>query len=127
MNKIIFLIAFFSCPFVSISLAQTTIEKYCFLKCTGPLGKNNIRIEALYGQEDSFFSFKDSSTVRRLTAVSSYHNLVDAFNYMGSLGWRLAIPPFAAPNSANSVSAIFCFRREFRPEELSEPVANRQN
>ncbi|HVS97134.1 MAG TPA: hypothetical protein VHE54_11650 [Puia sp.] len=112
-------------PLIIVLLAAAgtsaqTIEKYCFLKCTGYLGNKRQRLEMEWGKKGSLFSFKDPGILSRLQAVDTFRNYQDAFNYLGSLGWQLAIPPFAVEKSgitANPIT-IFCFRREFSREDL---------
>ena len=112
-------------PLILLLLATTaasaqTIEKYCFLKCTGYLGNKRQRLEMEWGRNNSLFSFRDPGIPNQLQAVDTFRNYQDAFNYLGSLGWQLAIPPFTVEKSgftANPIT-IFCFRRQFSREEL---------
>ena len=109
---------------LSCLLAQDRIDKYCLLinqtsaKAVGE--KNTFTI--YLGAEDSLMAFKDTSLLVQLKLVEKRTNLVDAFNYLSSLGWQY-VGLTAGMNSrsnfaSTNLSQHYLFKRTFDRVEL---------
>ncbi len=79
------LVSFIFC-FASVSLAtaQNKLEMYCKVNVAGKKnGTEKIVID--YGKDQIF---SDTSMATKLGKVNTFHNSIDALNYMSSLGWE---------------------------------------
>lgn len=67
--------------------AQRSIELFC--KITVGQARHGIDVITIdYGNNDHFKNLKDSLIINSLNKVNLFNNQIDAFNYMGSLGWE---------------------------------------
>jgi len=102
--------------FVSASLDQDKIEKYCQVNFTlkGFSGtRYNVKFSG--GEADSLFSFKDTAVLSELVRVEQYATIPDVLNYMSSLGWK----PVSFLSSHEVIIRAICFKKEFDPSELN--------
>ena len=74
------------------SISQSSKFVYCEIVGTGNLlGTKISRIEIDYGQEVSFWNQYNQRTLKDDSGkVVKFNSMVDALNYMGSLGWEFA-------------------------------------
>jgi len=93
------------------------VEKYCEIIATGRLLSRKVTIDIDYGEERKFFSFKDSRVKDELGKVQKFNSVVDALNYIGSLGWVFVN---AFPISTGNGPAVyhFYFKKQFDTSEL---------
>jgi hypothetical protein len=63
---------------------------------------------------------KDTTIVANRKKVEDFKTYNDAFNYLGSLGWRFATGPFVVLHFYRTTRSVFCFKREFDAVELNE-------
>lgn len=72
---------------VSLTFAQTKIDKYCQVTASPNLRDRFAKIS--FGEQKDFFALKDTSEFEDLNVVNSLKTEVDVLNYMGKLGWAL--------------------------------------
>jgi hypothetical protein len=60
--------------------------KFCLLLATGKLFSNEVDITIDYGQDATFFEDKRIRDVNGKIIV--FNSVIDALNYMGSIGWE---------------------------------------
>ncbi len=104
---------------VSCSLAQGSIDKYCLLineTAAKAVGEQNT-FKLFLGYENPLTVFKDTSLLAQLKQVERRTNLVDAFNYLASLGWQyvgLTAQMNSRTTFANTnLSQQYLFKRTF--------------
>ncbi|MVM33732.1 hypothetical protein GO755_27085 [Spirosoma sp. HMF4905] len=100
-------------------LAQDKIDKYCLLinETTVKAVREQNTFKLFLGYENSLMAFKDTALLAQLKQVEKRANLVDAFNYLASLGWQY-IGLTASMNSRTSfantnLSQQYLFKRTF--------------
>ncbi|RPD41548.1 hypothetical protein [Chitinophaga barathri] len=119
MKKIIF----FSLLLLSASTyAQEKVEKYCELIATAKMFSTKVTIEIDFGQEKKFFEFKDARIKDDLGKAKNFNSVVDALNYMGSLGWKF-VDAYPLTEGGGSKVLHFFFKKEFLKSELTEGTA----
>ncbi|WP_346318337.1 hypothetical protein [Chitinophaga sp. YIM B06452] len=119
MKKIIF----FSLILLSANAySQEKVEKYCELIATAKLFSNKVTIEVDFGQEKKFFDFKDSRIKDDLGKAKNFNSVVDALNYLGSLGWKF-VDAYPLNEGSGSKVLHFFFKKDFLKSELTEATA----
>lgn len=84
MKKILFIVVALLTTFISD--AQTTNRVYCQLLGHQKFLSTKCVVTIDYGQETNFFS--DTRLVDENGKPISFNSMVDAMNYMGTLGWK---------------------------------------
>ncbi len=109
----LFLTLFLTLTFASFG--QTKIDKFIFLKSNEVrYGSNSVTLKIDIGNNDSLFSFKDNSIIQNLKKVEKTTSLIDAFNYLSSLGWTYIEE--LKPTFQNEY--LFCFKKTFDSSEV---------
>lgn len=80
---------------ISISLSITAQESktsayaYCEIVGTGNMTGTKVKVEIDFGQKKSFWTqYKDNRLVDEKGEVIKFNSMVDAMNFMGSIGWE---------------------------------------
>lgn len=84
MKKILFIL--FGMFICAASFAQTK-SVYCEIVGTGKPFSNKVTVSIDYGQHQSFFS-NDNRLADDTGKAISFNSMIDALNYMGTLGWE---------------------------------------
>ncbi len=120
MKKIIF----FSLILLSANAySQDKVEKYCELIATAKMFSNKVTIEVDFGQEKKFFDFKDARVKDDLGKAKNFNSVVDALNYLGSLGWKFVDAYPLTEGGGGGKVLHFFFKKEFLKSELTEATA----
>jgi hypothetical protein len=116
MKKIflIVLVVFFLC---AKTFSQEKIDKYCKLFTTGGVISKGMNIFLDLGKDESLFAFKDKKIKSQLLKVEDYRSIIDALNYMSSIGWTL-VSSTITEVSGTSDNEIFTFKRSFDASQL---------
>ncbi|MBS7563338.1 hypothetical protein KHS38_02890 [Mucilaginibacter sp. Bleaf8] len=72
-----------------INNAGYTPVQYCILKVSGKFLSTKLEIEVDFGKENASIINDNEALVAHTQKVSSYYTIVDALNYMSSLGWEV--------------------------------------
>jgi hypothetical protein len=99
------------------SFGQDKVEKYCEMTAQARLFSKKVTIDIDFGEERKFFSFKDTRVKDDLGKVKTFNSVVDALNFLGSVGWKL-VNAFPIAESSGSLVYHYYFKREFDASEL---------
>ena len=97
--------------------SQTKVDKFCSVIISMKGGFSSKTIATIhFGENDSLFSFKDTSITEKLRRVNSFSNSVDVLNYMSKIGWEFVI---IAPIKlyGTDIEKIY-FKKSFDSSEL---------
>lgn len=113
MNKHLFLFLFLSLSFVSLSFAQTKVDKYCQVIVEPKGASRTNRIARMsYGENKWLFTPKDTTLFQQLNYVNSLTTEADVLNYMSHLGWTVV-----NVHSGPGAQEWFYFKKEFDAAE----------
>src|SRR3954464_6099926 len=71
------------------SFSQQKVEKYCEVFMTSRVFSKGVNVFIDLGKDRSLLPFKNTSVKEDLEHVKKYTTVVDALNYMSSLGWSM--------------------------------------
>jgi hypothetical protein len=105
--------------YVSFSIAQNKVEKYCqvIVKYKSGLTKVKRIAKISFGEDKGLFSFRDSLVMRQLKLVDDLTTETDVLNYMNKIGWSLVNVHSGLLYTA---AEIFYFKKSFDNSELTE-------
>lgn len=85
MKKILLLLALFCLPLLSYGQEEVKSHKvYCELVGTSKMLSAKVNVQIDFGQNP----YKDNRIVDENGKTKTFNSMVDAMNYMGSLGWE---------------------------------------
>jgi hypothetical protein len=113
--KILLLVLLITCSITATAQTNDTtmIDRYCGLSIGQKGLSAKIIISLDFGEDVNIWksnALKDEMTGK----VKTFNSVIDAFNYMGSLGWKYvnSFNNTAQPNTMNT----FIFKKEFKKE-----------
>ena len=116
MNKVLVSTLAFLFLIVSISTAQSKVDKYCQVLIGNKnyilyIKKSTAKIS--FGNNKELFAIKDTTIVHNLKLVNNLTTETDVLNYMSHLGWSLV-----NIHSISDTWEVIYFKREFDNSEL---------
>lgn len=103
-------IVFFSFTVNAQSNDTTMVERYCGVTMMQKGLSAKVVLSLDFGNEWNPVALKDEMTAK----IKSFNSVIDAFNYMGSMGWKY-VNSYADPAQAGILN-IFIFRKSFKKE-----------
>lgn len=102
-------------------MAQDTIDKYCLLIQETPVkavGEQNT-FKLFLGYDNSLMALKDTTLLAQTKLVGKRTSLIDAFNYLASLGWQYVGLTATMPSRTLSTPGQqYLFKRTFNRSAL---------
>ncbi|QJD98162.1 hypothetical protein HH214_20925 [Mucilaginibacter robiniae] len=71
------------------SKADFPTVQYCMLKVSGKILSSKVGFELDLGQEQLTVNAYDDAIMQKTLKVVEFYNMIDALNYMSSLGWEI--------------------------------------
>ena len=98
---------------------STTQEVYCCIVGTEQFMSNKVSITIDYGQETSFFtSGYDTKIVDENGKKIKFNSMIDASNYLASMGWKL-VNAFPA-SSKQGTCYHFVFKKQIKKGDIGK-------
>lgn len=119
--KKLLLIAFLTLPFICFSQDEKPINlTYAEIVGTSKLFSSKVTVEIDFGQENKFFSFRDKNRIidPETGKPKDFNSMVDAMNYMGTLGWKFVQAYVITESSTNVYHWLMS--RELSSEDMEE-------
>ena len=117
MKKLIFTLLVFT-SFIASAQDTTTVEQYCDMIVTNAAFSNKVNISLDFGQEKprlyKNYKLKDEVTGK----PRKFNTVVDALNYMGSIGWEL-VNAFPFPNGDSKIYHYY-LKKRFKRSEIAD-------
>lgn len=97
--------------------SQPKIDRYCEVFMTPKGLSQGVNVFISLGKERDLLPFKDKHIKEDLQKVTKYTTVVDALNYMSSLGWAL-VNSNTVQVGGNTDKVYFYFKKEFDKSEI---------